>query len=163
MNDTILNDRQKQMLNILEGKGSLSRLEITKLLSGKKLISRITAIRDLNNLIDQNLIMQAGSARAKVYSLEKTNPLLKFIDIENYFKNDMDNRNAKPSFDNDVFKNLTNLFLNKEIVFWNDSSKEFKFRITNLDKSIYKRELERFVIEFSWKSAQIEGNTYDLL
>ncbi|KKS83703.1 MAG: Filamentation induced by cAMP protein Fic, partial [Candidatus Gottesmanbacteria bacterium GW2011_GWA1_43_11] len=35
--------------------------------------------------------------------------------------------------------------------------------VKNLDKTIYKRELERFIVEFSWKSAQIEGNTYDLL
>src|SRR3989338_1484643 len=40
---------------------------------------------------------------------------------------------------------------------------KLKNKFASLDKTILKRELERFTIELSWKSSQIEGNTYSLL
>ncbi len=42
-------------------------------------------------------------------------------------------------------------------------NKSFSEKIQELQKDIYRKELERFVIELSWKSSRIEGNTYTLL
>src|SRR3990172_3217679 len=163
MNDTILNDRQKKILEILQGSGGLSRLELAGLISFNKPVSKITLIRDINTLIKAGLILAEGKGRSTSYFIPITNPLLEYVDIDSYFSKEVDNRNARNNFNVNVFDNLTNLFTDKETAEWTRASVEFKKRITHLDKSIYKRELERFIIEFSWKSAQIEGNTYDLL
>lgn len=39
----------------------------------------------------------------------------------------------------------------------------FNQRITSLSPQVYKKEFERLAIDLSWKSSQIEGNTYTLL
>lgn len=41
--------------------------------------------------------------------------------------------------------------------------KEYKKNISELSENEYKKELERLAIDLSWKSSQIEGNTYTLL
>ena len=48
MNDTILNSRRQQILEILKENGSLSRFDLSRLLVFKKRASRITVIRDLS-------------------------------------------------------------------------------------------------------------------
>ncbi|MFH0873370.1 MAG: Fic family protein [Candidatus Komeilibacteria bacterium] len=40
---------------------------------------------------------------------------------------------------------------------------QYKYRTENLPPAIQKKELERLIIELSWKSSKIEGNTYTLL
>lgn len=164
MNDTIfLNERQKKILNLLKGSSKLSRLELTKLVSQRKTYSKITLIRDINHLLQARLVSSEGKGRATRYSLPNINSLLSYLDIEAYFEKNPDERSGKIDFENDIFAKLKNLFTDEEKDKWKESSKEYKRRIKKLDESIYKRELERFIVEFAWKSAQIEGNTYDLL
>ena len=40
---------------------------------------------------------------------------------------------------------------------------EYQNNILNLSPAVYAKELERLAIDLSWKSSQIEGNTYSLL
>jgi Fic family protein len=164
MNDTILlNERQKKILYLLREKGKLSRLELTKLVSQRKTYSKITLIRDLNNLLKADLISSVGKGRAIKYFLPNINPLLSYIDIEAYFEKNPEERSVKKEFEKEIFTKLKNLFTNEEKSKWIEASKQYKRRVKKLDNSIFKRELERFIVEFAWKSAQIEGNTYDLL
>lgn len=165
MNDTILNQRKKSILGLLQEKGAMSRPEIEKILGTTfpQHISRITVIRDLNALIDLGLIITEGSARATVYAAAQANPLLSYIDLTDYFSGSERERNAKSSFDEGVFSRLNQIFDKDEVKVWEESSISFKKRKKELDQTIYKREFERFMIELSWKSSQIEGNTYDLL
>jgi len=163
MNDTILNDRQKKILEVIKRSGGLSRQQLTELISLNKPVSKITLVRDINTLIKSELVLAKGKGRSTSYYISNTNPLLEYVDIESYFSKEADNRNARNNFNVNVFDSLTNLFTNEEVATWIKTSEEYKKRIKHLNKSIFKRELERFVVEFSWKSAQIEGNTYDLL
>lgn len=162
MNDTIINDRQQRILFILKVNSRLSRADLALKL-GKPMVSRITLIRDLNSLKKKKLIYSEGTARFTKYFLKNTNPLLEYVDIEKYFESDFDEREILKSFNSKVFLNLNNLFSYDDQRIWQKSYDQFNLRTKILDKSIYKRELERFVIEFAWKSSQIEGNTYDLL
>ncbi len=161
MNDTNLNDRQKQILSILKRKSSIARQELTEKISAKKGISRITIIRDLNDLINDKLVKVEGKGKNTRYSLLETNPLLSYLDLEGYFFEE--ERIIKKKFDVSVFGHLNNLYSPSEIRLWEKSKQIFKEAQEKLDSSIYKRELERFVIELSWKSSQIEGNTYSLI
>jgi len=110
MNDTILNDRQKKILEILQGSGGLSRLELAGLISFNKPVSKITLIRDINTLIKAGLILAEGKGRYTSYFIPITNPLLEYVDIDSYFSKEVDNRNARNNFNVNVFDNLTNLF-----------------------------------------------------
>lgn len=163
MNDTILNFRQQQILKLLKEKGSLSRLELSRSLVFKKKASRVTLIRDLNELVELGFIAVRGKGRSTRYGLVRINPTLEYVDMDGYFEVDSDRRRIKSSFNQDVYSHLANLYSREEIDLWEESSKIFKAGREKLDPSIYKRELERFIIELSWKSSQIEGNTYSLI
>lgn len=163
MNETILNKRQKNILELLKNRGEVSRSELERLLGAKESASRATIIRDLNQLIGFGFVASKGRARSTSYALISANPLLEYIDLENYFDLDTVQREGQESFNEEIFRNLSSLFTPEEVALWEESAKEFKKRGSELDASIFKRELERFIIEFSWKSSQIEGNTYDLL
>lgn len=163
MNDTILNLRQKQVLKLLKDRGSLSRLDISHLVASKKEASRITVIRDLNGLVKLGFVTSYGKGRATRYGLGQTNPLLEYLDMDLYFESDSDKRKIQSSFNKNIYAYLSDLYSKQEIGLWEEGSKKFKDGRERLDPSIYKRELERFVIELSWKSSQIEGNTYSLI
>lgn len=164
MNDTILIPRQKYILNLINQSEGLLREEIQKEIQSLYPISRITLIRDLNILLENKLIKFQGQARAtKYFSIEK-NIILRKFDINRYFIDDSDNRkNTEKSFNFKIFENLHNLFSQNELETLNKICHSFNKETNKLNPDILKRELERFVIELSWKSSKIEGNTYSLL
>ena len=163
MNDTNLNDRQKKILSILREMGSVSRLALGNKISPDASVSRITFIRDLNHLVSLNFIRVSGKGKNTTYGLVNTNPLLTYLDLDNYFKTETEARTVNKTFNDRVFSHLNNLYTQGEIDLWERSKKIFKEAGDKLDPSIYRRELERFIIELSWKSSQIEGNTYSLI
>lgn len=163
MNDTIINSRQEQILQFLKKEGILSRSNLNQLIVSKKGNSKITLIRDLNGLVKLGYVVVQGKGRTTRYGLVSKNPLLEYVDLNSYFKLNQEKREVKISFNDEIYKNLSNLYSKQEIELWEESVTRFKGAREKLDLSIYKRELERFVIELSWKSSQIEGNTYSLI
>ncbi|MBU1499411.1 Fic family protein [Patescibacteria group bacterium] len=157
VNDTNINERQKDILKQIIKSGSVSRGQIATE------FSKITAVRDLKGLVELKLIRPVGGGRSTQYILVEKNPHLYYLDKIDYFTNDLDLRGAQTSFNQKIFKNIGPLFSAEEIKQLQKQAAGFSQRGKNLDKTIYKRELERFIIEFAWKSSQIEGNTYDLL
>jgi len=71
----------------------------------------------------------------------------------------------KHNFNFNIFKILSEneIFTTEELELLNLYTNTFINNSKNLTDTIYKKELERFVIELSWKSSKIEGNTYSLL
>jgi hypothetical protein len=55
------------------------------------------------------------------------------------------------------------LFTPAEKVRLKELQQVFTRRISDLSETAYHKELERIAIDLSWKSSQIEGNTYSLL
>lgn len=155
-----MNHRQEQILKLLKEKGNLSRLGLTRLIVSKKGNSRITILRDLNELVKSGYVVVQGKGRTTSYGLVSKNPLLEYVDLNDYFGQ---RREAKIDFNNDVYRNLSNLYSKKEVELWEDGAVKLEEAKEKLDPSIYKRELERFIIELSWKSSQIEGNTYSII
>ena len=163
MNDTIFNSRQEQILRLLKEKGSLSRSALSRLIVSKNKTSRVTIIRDLDRLIKSGFVVIQGRGRAIRYGLVKINPLLEYVDLGRYFKLVQKEGGTRPVFNSDIYLHLSSLYSKEEISLWEEGAKKFREGKEKLDPSIYKRELERFVIELSWKSSQIEGNTYTLI
>lgn len=163
MNDTILNQRQLAILELLSSGDSLSRAVIIEQLSLVQSVAGITVIRDLRNLIDRGMLETSGYARATLYRLSQQNPVLRYIDMRAYFSKSLDVRDVQVTFNRDLFSHLQGLHSVDEHRLWDDSAIFFKKQKKILSSAMYKRELERFLIDLAWKSSQIEGNTYDLI
>ena len=163
MNDTQVNSRQIKLLNYLLINPESSRSELEKSLEGKN-GSRITIIRDLNHLIDKGWIVQTGGGKYVKYRLESKKELFIPVDIDEYFLKTTDLRNIRYSkFNFELIDNLSGLFSKEEINLFEEGKYKLRNKFETLDKTLLRRELERFTIELSWKSSQIEGNTYSLL
>ncbi|MDP3043565.1 MAG: Fic family protein [bacterium] len=164
VNTEKLNKRQDKILEILDKKG---RVFISQILEDVRLsfgeISKVTINRDLAKLLDMGFIARYGKARAIFYELSPQYNFLKRIDQEKYFLTDTDKRAAKENFNFEIFPILKNIFTESEKKFLHDLNNEYRKNIAGLSEDIKKREFERLIIELSWKSSQIEGNTYSLL
>lgn len=164
MNETNISPRHRRIVTIISQGQGYSRGELERLLVKDYPLSKPTLVRDLNSLITQKYIRAEGKGRnTKYYSLSN-NPLLYYIDLDTYFLVDPDKRqNVKKNFNFNVFKYLINLFGKEDFAELNKIYKSFSQETKKLNKDIYIKELERFIIELSWKSSKIEGNTYSLL
>ena len=155
MNDTQINLRQEAILNFLS-QTPVSRSEIEHKIQDKYPVSKLTLIRDLKALAEQGMIQVQGLGKSTVY-ISLQNPLEKFIDRHGYFTDTALRVNIKTNFEFGVFKYLSKIDgLDKKLNYLSVQEKK-------LDPTIFKREIERFTVEFSWKSSRIEGNTYSLL
>lgn len=162
-----LNKRQDLILEHLEKKGeALSVADILTFLEkemGK--VSRITAVRDLGFLLTEGLLVRDGAGRAIRYRVSPRFNLFKKIDTKAYFDIQQDDRNIKSRFDFEVFSLLADdVFTLDEKTHLESLNAEFQKHLKNIhSETLIKKEFERIMIEFSWKSSQIEGNTYSLL
>lgn len=163
MNDTQVNIRQLKLLEYLLFSPLSARVNIAKNLIGVK-FSRITIIRDLNLLTKLGWVIQSGSGNYVKYSVSPEKELLVPANVEEYFLKDADSRKVKYlNYNFDLINNLKDIFTQDEIDIFENGKQKLLSKFSSLDKTLLKKELERFTIELSWKSSQIEGNTYSLL
>ena len=160
-----LNKRQCLILDYINKHTASSRLEIEEYVSTiNDKSSKNTIIRDLDSLLKNSYIKKIGSARSIRYIPTNNNELLIKYDVDNYFKREPDNREVKYSqFNFNIFDNLKDLFSANEITKLESINKIYTDKTKVLSETILKKEYERLLIELSWKSSQIEGNTYSLL
>ncbi len=164
LNEAKLNKRQDKILEILDKKGRLfisQILEEVRLFGGE--IAKVTVNRDLDKLLKIGLIERKGKGRAAFYELSPRFNLLKQIDPVRYFSVEVDKRTAKEKFDFAVLPIMADIFTSEEKSYLEKLNEEYRQNVKDIGKSAFKKETERLVIELSWKSSQIEGNTYSLL
>lgn len=129
-------------------------------------IGYATIKRALEKLLSENLITTSGRGKGTKYLIGTAYELQHPIDLEEYFKKEIDEREIKESFNhtliNDTLSRVSVLTKN-EISYLNHLQEKYTENISKLPASEYKKELERLAIDLSWKSSQIEGNTYSLL
>lgn len=164
MNETNLNPRQQYILNLINQKEEIGRLSIEEEIEKVYPASKPTVARDLVLLLQKKLIKTAGKGKNTVYSANVNNPLLKTFNTDQYFLIDPDQRkDIKKSFNFAIYPYLNNLFSEKEKENIQKINKNFSQESKAINPDIFQKELERFLIEFAWKSSKIEGNTYSLL
>lgn len=125
-----------------------------------------TVKRMLSQLIVDRLIVTSGRGRGTKYVMGSTYNLLYPIDVDAYFEKEIDERVIKGGFNLSLITEVLSLarFLtNDEEAQLNKLQKTYEENISQLTPSEYSKELERLAIDLSWKSSQIEGNTYSLL
>jgi len=163
MNESIISNRQQNIINLLTIKPH-SRAEIESFLEKTSPISKITLIRDLNDLIDKKWIQVIGTGRAIKYQLNEESRILLPLSLKNYFSENSNIRQfARDSFTESIFEKLHGLYRPDEIKDITGKLGRLSKKKSLLDPVIYKKEVERITIDFAWKSSRIEGNTYTLL
>lgn len=163
MNEAIISNRQQLIIQELFTKPH-SRPEIEKSLREKFKISKITLLRDLNDLIRRNWVQVKGTGRAVKYQINEKNRLLIPLNLDLYFSEKSIIRQfSKETFDESIFQKLNGLYPENEIIKLRGQLKRLSYQKKTLDQSIFRKEMERITIEFAWKSSRIEGNTYTLL
>lgn len=160
-----LTERQLNILRFIEKMTEVGNRGIRSYLErefGK--LSRATVVRDIDRLLKNSLIVKEGGGRNIKYKEAVRNKSLRYIDIEEYFKKGPDEREIVfERFNFDIFKTLKNVFTPKEMEELERLNADYQKRIKEFPSAILKKEFERLTIELSWKSSQIEGNTYSLL
>ena len=155
-----MNDTNRQILNLFSAGKYMSSSDVHSML---KDISLITVKRRLSDLTEGGLLEQTGAGRSVKYSLTKLGLFHKPIDVKEYLGKDQDYR-ASSSFNFSIFTEpYVSLFSKDELTKLAGATSLFHENAKKGDAHLHNKELLRFIIEFSWKTSQIEGNTYDLL
>ena len=111
-------------------------------------------------------IVAEGKARATRYRLSPQAQLLMPLNLDTYFALEVDERQVQSSYNFELINGLlteTRLFSDKEQSHLDALQEEFRQHVNELTDNEYRKEMERLGIDLSWKSSQIEGNTYTLL
>ena len=111
-------------------------------------------------------IVVEGKARATRYSLSPQAHLLMPLDLDTYFALDVDDRQVQTSFNFNLIREqlpAVRLFSDEEQSHLQALQAEFQKHLHEMSDKEYRKEMERLGIDLSWKSSQIEGNTYSLL
>ncbi len=154
MNNTVLLDYIKQH------PGQSSK-QIADALSEQASLATIK--RGLSELVNQFYISAEGKARATKYFIS---PLFAPIDMDTYFSKEIDVRQIQTGYNFDLITQVLSrvaLFTEPEMQELNALQLQFSRNFATLTGKQKRKEMERLGIDLSWKSSQIEGNTYSLL
>ena len=147
------------ILNLFKKELSHSAIE----LSESSRLGLRTVQRVLNSLVQQQAVMKTGVGKNTVYKLSGLS-ILNYepkIDID---LNESRMENNTIQFNFHVLDWLRNYnFSNQEAVDLESAKVLFQHKIKNSSPILKQREYERLIVEFSWKSSSIEGDTYTLL
>jgi Fic family protein len=129
-------------------------------------IGYATVKRILKKLFESNYIEIEGQGKGTKYRISPTYAVTKPIDLDEYFEKEIDEREIKASFNFGLMSVIlpkVKLFTSDELEKLESLQTRYLENIKSLSDSQYQKELERLAIDLSWKSSQIEGNTYSLL
>ena len=156
-----MNDTNKQVLQVFKLDTTFSSSQVHEQLPEYSLV---TIKRRLSELHKAGLLVQSGAGRSVTYKLSKDGLMLRPIDPKLYLNLGPDNREGRHSFNFRLFEEpYVNLFSNDDTKILNKATRVYNENSKKSDANIRNKELLRFIIEFSWKTSQIEGNTYDLI
>jgi Fic family protein len=129
-------------------------------------VSYVTLQRMLADLVKRNFISSSGSGKGTKYKVSEAYQVIHEITPQEYFKKEIDDRIIRKTYNYDLIKNILNkidIFTSSELEKLNCLQEFYRAKTSKLTDKEYKTELERLAIDLSWKSSQIEGNTYSLL
>ncbi len=155
---------EKLILDFIKQNPNSSSYDVFQGINEKK--SLATVKRIISKLIQEKLLISTGKGKAKRYKLSPFYTLFEQIEIEKYYEKEIDERKIIENFNFSVLTEIlpnVSLFSENELNKLTSLQKDFTQNISELSEFQYNKELERLAIDLSWKSSQIEGNTYSLL
>lgn len=129
-------------------------------------MSDATIKRVLSKAVKDGMVLVIGKGRATKYRLTPQAHVTMDLNLDTYFDKDVDEREVQEGFNfeliNDILPNVE-LFAPEELKILNSAQEQFRQHLSEMNDTEYRKEMERLGIDLSWKSSQIEGNTYSLL
>ena len=139
----------------------------TEIMAGlTKAPSDSTMKRLLSAAVKEGNIETVGRGPATKYKLTPQAHVTMPLDLVTYFDKDIDEREVQESFNFDLIRDVlpkVEIFTKEELEVLNDAQIEFEKNTEGMTELEYRKEMERLGVDLSWKSSQIEGNTYSLL
>ncbi|MDA3803080.1 MAG: Fic family protein [Patescibacteria group bacterium] len=167
MNINRLNNRQIRIIEFAEKIESFQIKDLLVSIKEEFEVERLTIVRDLSLLTKELILIKKGKGRNTFYQISKKYLLIKEYDVDKYFSVPHNKRDVNPFFNKEVVDLLkSDIFSEEEIIRLEKAKIKYAKTIKLLKKespTIFKKEWERLIIELSWKSSEIEGNTYTLL
>ncbi len=154
-----MKNKEQLILNCLLEHEQLSSSKLSDITE----IALRTTQRELNELKEKGYIEVTGVGRATVNNLTSLGMMNVELDTRFTSEKRLEDMYIR-RFNEDVFNGFKQMD-----IFYECKSKldlyamRYQVKVKKSTPSLIKRELERLIIEFSWKSSQIEGNTYSLL
>jgi fido (protein-threonine AMPylation protein) len=159
-----LNELHIKILRFIHENAPVSSSEILR--GVRTPIALATLKRALHSLMGASLIESEGKGRATRYRVIPRQLVLMPLDTEMYFRKEIDERKILDSYNHELIREVLNgidLFTTREKEHLNALQRKFEENIKGLSNQQFKIEFEKLAIDLSWKSSQIEGNTYSLL
>ena len=139
----------------------------TEIMAGlTKAPSDSTMKRLLSAAVKEGNIETAGRGPATKYKLTPQAHVTMPLNLATYFDKDIDEREVQESFNFDLIRDVlpkVEIFTKEELEVLNAAQMEFEKNTEGMTELEYRKEMERLGVDLSWKSSQIEGNTYSLL
>ena len=139
----------------------------TEIMAGlTKAPSDSTMKRLLSAAVKEGNIETAGRGPATKYKLTPQAHVTMPLNLATYFDKDIDEREIQESFNFDLIRDVlpkVEIFTKEELEVLNAAQMEFEKNTEGMTELEYRKEMERLGVDLSWKSSQIEGNTYSLL
>ena len=157
-------DISREILQFLHYNPLSSRDEIAKGTAFEG--SDATIKRMIAALVKNGDIVVEGKARATRYRLSNQAHLLMPLNLDTYFAQDVDERKVQTHFNFELIREQlpsVTLFTDEEREHLQELQQVFRQHVDEMTQNEYNKEMERLGIDLSWKSSQIEGNTYSLL
>lgn len=161
---TKISNRSNEIIQFIKHNPKCTSQQI---LTGLQLeISIATLKRALQELVANGFVITRGELKSRKYDISKAYDIIRPIEVDKYFEKEIDDRIIQANFNHELIAetlNSVSLFTSAELDLLNDMLDKFRSNISKLDSNEFKLEFERLAIDLSWKSSQIEGNTYSLL
>ena len=125
-----------------------------------------TVKRLLSAAVKEGNIETVGRGPSTKYRLTPQAHVTMPLDLTTYFDKDIDERVVQKSFNFDLIREVlpkVEIFTKEELSVLFAAQKEFEKNTEGMTELEYHKEMERLGVDLSWKSSQIEGNTYSLL
>lgn len=129
-------------------------------------MSDATIKRVLSKAVKDGMVLVIGKSRATKYRLTPQAHVTMDLNLDTYFDKDVDEREVQEGFNFELINDIlpkVELFAPEELNILNSAQEQFRQHLSEMNDTEYRKEMERLGIDLSWKSSQIEGNTYSLL
>ena len=160
----MIGKREYEIIEFIKKTGDCSSKEIFDGIPAT--ISYATLKRILTQLIAEYIVETKGKGKGTKYLISSAYELIQPIDMQKYYTKEIDERKIKERFNFNLINEVLdkhNIFTVNELTKLTELQDTYTENISHLTDSDYKKEFERLAIDLSWKSSQIEGNSYSLL
>ncbi|MDE5553556.1 MAG: Fic family protein, partial [Muribaculaceae bacterium] len=153
-----------EILQFLHYNPEATRTEIASVLTNAP--SPATLKRLIADCVSKGHIEVIGRGPSTRYKLSPQAHVTMELNLDTYFDKDVDERKVQEIFNFELINDIlpkVDLFTPDELKQLDEAQNLFRLHLSEMSELEYRKEMERLGIDLSWKSSQIEGNTYSLL